>query len=163
MIELTPFRQRPGRCGPASLKIVLAGYGIDIGEQRLTRLTGCVPSRGVDAAGLQRAAETLGLRSLVKDGADFRDIRRYLRRGVPVIVDWFAFNGGHYSVVFDMDDENVYLQDPGLGHARALRRSDFKMLWFDFPEPFLRSGDDLILRRMIVVLPPEEQRKGVAA
>lgn len=158
MIELTPFRQKAGCCGPASLKIVLESYGVRVSQKRLTRLMGCEPSRGVGAEGMKQAAEALGFRCLVKDGADLGDIRRYLRRGVPVIVDWFAFFGGHYSVVFDMDRENVYMQDPGLGHVRALRIRDFKLLWFDFPLPFLRSGDDLILRRMIVVQPPRKPR-----
>lgn len=156
-MDIVPFRQKPGCCGPASLKIVLGHYGVTVSEKRLTALSGCSPSRGVGPDGMKRAAEALGFRCTVRDGADLADLRRYVRRGVPVIVDWFAFLGGHYAVVFDMDRENIYMQDPALGHRRAMRLKQFKLLWFDFPLPFLRSGKDLILRRMLVVEPKKKR------
>ena len=152
MLNIHPFRQKSGYCGPASLKMVLGFLGVKITEKRLAELSGCSRTRGIGAEGLVRAARELGFRARIKDFADLKDVEEWVnRRKVPVIVDWFAFEGGHYSVVSGIDRENIYLEDPGLGHRRAMKRTTFKRLWFDFPDEYLKSKNDLIIRRMIVV------------
>jgi predicted deacylase len=152
MLSVNPFRQKPGYCGPASLKMVLGFWGLKISEKKLVQLSGCTRSRGIGAEGLVRAAQELGFRARIRDFSDLKDIRGWVnRKNIPVIVDWFAFEGGHYSVVSGIDKENIYLEDPGLGHRRAMKLTTFKRLWFDFPGDYLRSESDLIIRRMIVV------------
>ena len=129
------------------------GYlGVKITEKKLALIAGCTPSCGIGAEGLVGAAQKLGFRAQVKDFSDLEDIRKWVnRKKIPVIVDWFAFEGGHYSVVSGIDTENIYLEDPSLGHRRALKLSTFMRLWFDFPSNYLRSKDELIIRRMIIV------------
>mgnify|MGYP001120390021 CR=1 FL=1 len=152
MLNIHPFRQKSGYCGPASLKMVLGFLGVKITEKKLAELSGCSRTRGIGAEGLVRAARELGFRARVKDFSDLKDVEEWVnRRKIPVIVDWFAFEGGHYSVVSGIDRENIYLEDPGLGHRRAMKRTTFKRLWFDFPNEYLKSKNDLIIRRMIVV------------
>ncbi|MCB2149656.1 MAG: DUF2817 domain-containing protein [Deltaproteobacteria bacterium] len=152
MLNIAPFRQKPGYCGPASLKIVLGYLGVKITEKKLALISGCSPSSGTGAEGLVGAARKLGFRARVKDLSDLEDIREWVsRKKIPVIVDWFAFEGGHYSVVSGIDRENIYLEDPSLGHRRALKLSTFMRLWFDFPGNYLQSRDDLIIRRMIII------------
>lgn len=159
MMNVKPFRQKPGYCGPASLKIVLEVYGCRKSEKKLVELSGCSTAGGVGAEGLQKAAETLGFKCFFKDYSELSDIRRFIKKGIPVIVDWFD-DGGHYSVVTGMDKENIYMQDPGLGYERAMKLKDFKTSWFDFPNSFLRSKDELIIRRMIVVYPKKNLKAG---
>ncbi|PJB42522.1 MAG: hypothetical protein CO108_11495 [Deltaproteobacteria bacterium CG_4_9_14_3_um_filter_63_12] len=157
LLSVTPFRQRPGYCGPASLKMVLDFYGVRVSEKRLVELSGCTRSAGVSADGLLMAAATFGFGGAIKDNCELRDLRHHVqKRNTPVIVDWFDFDGGHYSVVIGIDRENVYLQDPGLGHRRALKLRTFKRLWFDFPGDFVQDKDDLIVRRMLVIRPGKE-------
>ena len=152
MLNITPFRQKPGHCGPASLKMVLDFWGVQITEKKLAELSGCSPSSGTGSEGLVRAAQKLGFRVRIKDFSELKDIREWVgRKKIPVIVDWFAFEGGHYSVVSGIDSENIYLEDPSLGYRRALKRSTFKRLWFDFPNDFLKSKSELIIRRMIII------------
>ena len=152
MLQIDSFRQKPGYCGPASLKIVLGYLGIKISEKKLVLISGCKPSCGIGAEGLVDAAQKLGFHGQVKDFSDLEDIREWVnRKKIPVIVDWFAFEGGHYSVVSGIDTENIYLEDPSLGHRRALKLSTFMRLWFDFPSDYLRSKDELIIRRMIII------------
>lgn len=152
MLKVDPFRQKPGYCGPASLKIVLGFLGVNITEKKLALISGCTPSSGIGAKGLLDAAQKLGFRARMKDFSDLEDIREWVnRKKIPVIVDWFAFEGGHYSVVSGIDRENIYLEDPSLGHRRALKLSTFMRLWFDFPGNYLRSKDELIIRRMIII------------
>ena len=157
MLNITPFRQKPGYCGPASLKMVLGFFGVKITEKRLVEISGCARSRGVKAEGIVQAARKLGFHAKIKDFSDLKDINEWVnRKRVPVIVDWFAFKGGHYSVVSGIDKENIYLVDPSLGHHRALKLTTFKRLWFDFPNNYLKSKNELIIRRMIVI----EKRTG---
>jgi succinylglutamate desuccinylase len=152
MLKIDSFRQKPGYCGPASLKIVLGYLGVKITEKKLALISGCNPSCGIGADGLVGAAQKLGFSAHVKDFSDLEDIRKWVnRKKIPVIVDWFAFEGGHYSVVSGIDRENIYLEDPSLGHRRALKLSTFMRLWFDFPSDYLKSKDELIIRRMIVI------------
>lgn len=152
ILKIDSFRQQPGYCGPASLKMVLGYLGVKISEKKLALISGCNLSSGTGAEGLVGAARKLGFRAQIKDFSDLEDIRKWVnRKKIPVIVDWFAFEGGHYSVVSGIDKENIYLEDPSLGHRRALKLSTFMLLWFDFPNNYLKSKDELIIRRMIIV------------
>jgi hypothetical protein len=152
MLNIAPFRQKPGYCGPASLKIVLGFFGVKITEKKMIEVTGCSKTRGIRAEGLVRAARKLGFHAKIKDFSDLKDIKEWVnKKKIPVIVDWFAFKGGHYSVVSGIDKENIYLEDPSLGHRRALKLTTFKRLWFDFPNDYLKSKSELIIRRMIVI------------
>ena len=152
MLNITPFRQKPGYCGPASLKMVLGFFGVKITEKKMVEVSGCSNTRGIKAEGLVRAARKLGFQAQIKDFSDLKDIKEWVnQKKIPVIVDWFAFEGGHYSVVSGIDRENIYLEDPSLGHRRAMKLATFKRLWFDFPNDYLKSKSELIIRRMIVI------------
>ena len=78
---------------------------------------------------------------------------------IPVIVNWISRGrvdypesetpDGHYSVVVGLDQNNIYLQDPELGHLRTLSRYDFMWVWFDFAGDYITSWDDL--RQLIAI------------
>ncbi len=152
MLKVKPFKQKPSLCGPASLKMVLEYFGVHKSEKELGKLAGTTLAKGTSAEGLVKAARKLGFRAEKKDFATLGDIRReVVQKKTPVIVDWFSGDDGHYSVVMGIDKENIYLQDPELGHLRTLRLETFRRVWFDFSSAYPRSKNDLILRRMIVV------------
>jgi len=46
MIKLKPFRQTPGLCGPASLKMVMDYYGVSVSEKEIARVAGSTRERG---------------------------------------------------------------------------------------------------------------------
>ncbi|MBS3175264.1 C39 family peptidase [Candidatus Woesearchaeota archaeon] len=152
MLQIKPFMQKTGfSCGPASLKIVLEYYGIHKTEKQLVRLTNCT-YYGTNAKNLLKTAEILGLKGFIIENAKLNDIKKYVvNKKIPVIVDWFSENDGHYSVIVDINKENIYFIDPEIGHVRAMKIEDFLRLWFDFPFPYIRSKNDLLLRTMIVL------------
>ncbi len=152
MLLLQPFRQRRGLCGPASLKIVLDYYGVSVTEKRLATLARSDAS-GTRAKHLLAAAKKLGFEGFIKDSSDIAEIRTYLSKKIPVIVDWFSEDDGHYSPVAYIDQGFIYLQDPELGKIRKLDLTTFKRVWFDFTGDFLRNKSDIVIRRMIVVFP----------
>lgn len=150
MLNIKPFKQTPGFCGPACLKLVLSYYGIEKTEMEIAKLLNFDIKKGTPAKDFVEVANKLGFKAEIKDNCSFEDIKKYLNKKIPVIVDWFLVDEGHYSVVVDIDNENIYLQDPNLGHLRAVNLKTFYRIWFDFPGDFL-SKDNLILRRMIVI------------
>lgn len=147
-------------CGPASLKIVLAYYGIEKTERELSIICGVRKNLGVDENGLKKAAEKLGFKVKIKNNSTFKDIERSLNKDIPVIVDWFTGGridytdsdvaDGHYSVAVGLDDKYIYLQDPEIGSIRKLSKENFMTVWFDFKGKYIRPSD-LIIRQIIAI------------
>ena len=162
LLDVKPFQETldADMCGPASLKIVLEYYGINKSEDELAKIAGHKKSLGIDDKGIKKVAEKLGLKVIIKNNSSFVDIERWLKKGVPVIVNWFTRGrndypesetaDGHYSVVMGLDDEFIYLQDPELGAMRKINRDDFMRVWFDFKGEFLKPNE-LIIRQIIAI------------
>lgn len=161
-LNVKPFQEtlHADMCGPASLKIVTDYYGVNKSEKELAELCNLVPGLGVDDKSIANAAEKLGFKVEIKNEASFEDLENWLKKGVPVIVDWFTRGrqdyddsevaDGHYSVVIGLDDEYIYLQDPETGGERKIDREDFMKVWFDFTGYYLRP-DELIVRQLIAI------------
>lgn len=153
MIKLKPFRQTAGLCGPASLKIVLDYYGASVTESALAQASGASREKGASLKGLIKAARHFGFEVFSKEKSTFGDLRRFIKKGMPVIVDWFSEDDGHYSVAVDIDQKNIVLMDPELGGERKMSLEKFQRLWFDFPGKSIKEPKDLVLRLMIVPTP----------
>ncbi len=157
MIKLKPFRQTPGLCGPASLKMVMDYYGVSIPEAEIARAAGATREKGTSIKGLIKAAHHFGFKTFSKENSSLNDLKYFVRRGIPVIVDWFYVDEGHYSVVVDINKRNIVLMDPSLRklliyvRRRKLLTEDFLRIWFDFPGKFIKKPQDLVLRLMLVV------------
>lgn len=168
ILKVKPFREtlNMSMCGPASLKMVLDFYGVKKTEKELARLAGWKKRLGVDDAGIKNAGEESGFTVEVTNNSDFRDIGKWLRRGVPAIVNWFTRGrsdysdsqtaDGHYSVVAGLDKKFIYLQDPEIGKIRKIKRRDFMRVWFDFRGDRLEP-DELVIRQIIAVHSPSHK------
>ncbi len=150
LLNVKPFRQTPRHCGPASLKMVLKYYGISKSESELARITKC-DNTGTRAKNIVIAAKRLGMDAYVKDNSDITELLALIKRGIPVIVDWFSNDEGHYSVAIGTDAKNIYLQDPELGTIRRINKNTFMKIWFDFQGEYMETAKNLILRRIIVI------------
>ncbi len=147
---LNPFRQTPGLCGAASLKIILETFGISKTETELATMSGATPEMGVPATGIVAACSSLGFKATIIDHAELSDIEQNLQNKKPLMVQWWLHDDGHWSPVTRIDSENIYLQDPNLGSVRALTRETFYRNWFDFHRSVMKT-ENLLLRRMIVI------------
>ena len=162
LLNVEPFQEtlHADMCGPASLKIVMNYYNVDKTEEELAHLTKLVPGLGVDDKNIADAMQSLGFKVEIKNESGFEDIEKWLKKGVPVIVDWFTRGrqdysdsevaDGHYSVVIGLDDEHIYLQDPETGGGRKIEREDFMKVWFDFTGYYLKP-EELIIRQLIAI------------
>ena len=87
-------------------------------------------------------------------------IASWLRKGVPVVVDWMSIGlrgssrvaTGH-SVVSGLTSDEIIIEDPAIGRKRRLQRRLFMSLWYDFKYLMPRKSDDLVMRRMVIVAP----------
>jgi len=165
MIKLKPFRQTPGLCGPASLKMVMDYYGVSVSEKEIARVAGSTRERGTSIRGLIRTARRFGFKAIFRKDASLKDLEYFIDKKIPIIVDWFDRDGGHYSVVVDINKRKVVLMDPALRkillyvRRRVLTRELFYSLWFDFPYKFIRTPKDLVLRAMLVIWKTETKKK----
>ena len=162
LLDIKPFQEtlNADMCGPASLKIVLEYYGINKSEEELVQLFKIKKGLGVDDKGIKTAVGKIGLKAVIKNNSSFKDIEKWLKKDVPVMVDWFtrgrtdygdsSVADGHYSVVMGLDDIFIYLQDPELGAMRKIERSNFMRVWFDFKGEYLKPNE-LIVRQLIAV------------
>lgn len=153
MIKLKPFRQSPGLCGPASLKMVFDYYGVSASEAEIAKVAGATKEKGVSKAGLIKAAKHFGFRVFSKEKSSLNDLRYFIKRKIPVIVDWFSEDEGHYSVVVGIDKKNIILMDPSYLRRRKFSLEKFLRVWFDFPGKFIKDPKDLVLRLILVVTP----------
>lgn len=147
-LALKPFRQRAGYCGPASMKILCAFFGRDYEEKALGDLCGTTAENGTDHAGLIAGAEKIGATVFAKAGGTIADLRRFvMKHRLPVIVGWYSpskkgkrtFVPGkdevedHFSVVYHVSRDHVYMMDPEVDGSgrRRMRISRFLKLWWD--------------------------------
>jgi hypothetical protein len=149
------------------LKMVLDFYGMVVSEADLAKAAGSTREKGTTLEGIVKAAKHYGFHVFYKDNATLDDIRYFIKRDIPVMVDWFSpFGGsydGHYSVVVDINKKEIILMDPELekiliyARRRKLLLEDFYKLWFDFMGDFIKYPRELFLRQMFVITPFKEK------
>ncbi|MBI5064796.1 C39 family peptidase [Candidatus Woesearchaeota archaeon] len=151
MLKLKPHIQElKDSCGPACLKIILDYYGIKKSEKSLIKL--CKTTKeGTSIENLVKAAKKFSLSVFIKKNASIEDLKKHFHQKIPVIVDWFLEDDGHYAIVAKIDKRNIYLQDPSMGKIRKISLKKFNRIWFDFIHEVPTSNKDFILRRMIVI------------
>lgn len=162
LLPVKPFQEtlHQSMCGPASLKMVFDYYGIEKSEKEVAELCGTDPDLGTDDQQIKKAAESVGLKVEIKNESSLDDIKAWLDKKVPVIVNWFTRGrsdyadsevaDGHYSVVVGLDEEFIYIQDPEIGELRKIEREDFMKVWFDFTGEYI-NPNELIIRQLIAI------------
>lgn len=118
-------------CGPASLSIALRFLGLRYSERWLTKRMGAKPVRGTSPSGFRVVLRELGLEFFETENARVDDVRRFARRGSPVIVAWNLQGDGHYSVVTSLGARDVHLIDPFFGKLEKMNIRKFVKLWRD--------------------------------
>lgn len=157
--KLNPVSPTRGLCGPASLQIVFSRFGINASLEEISKLASATKKDGTSLEGITRATKHFGFQVFCKDDSAIEDLVYFVNLGLLPIVDWFDRNEGHYSVFLGLEKGKVLLCDSGSGvsnkKTRRISKKDFLRNWFDFPGDYIKTHQDLLLRRMIVVAPSE--------
>ena len=69
MLKIKPFQEtlNDSMCGPASLKIVLQYYGIDVKEKELAKIAEWNKDLGIDDRGIEVVAKHFGFKVKIKN------------------------------------------------------------------------------------------------
>ena len=168
LLRIKPFQETLGQsaCAPANLKMLLTYWNLPGKEKtdlELGKMLGTDPELGTTNRAFLQALRKFGLAATAKECATYEDIELWLRKGVPVVLDWFTpgrrdysegeMPDGHYSIAVGLDEKNIYLQDPEVGKMRTISRKQFWRVWFDFEEDWITNKDDMVLRWMAAVYP----------
>ena len=110
-------------CGPSCLEMIARYHGRDVSKQFVRSL--CRQDRqGTSLAGIARAAETLGFRTLAVK-VSFDDLKQ--KAPLPCIAFW---PHGHFVVIHRIRGNVVYLADPAAG-LTTYTRGEFETCWLD--------------------------------
>lgn len=132
-------------CGAAAFQAILSYYGISSFETDLRTMLKTSSTHGTYSWDMVDLAKQLGFDAEWKEDVSLADVEFALAQGIPVITrsqpmkdpsdtrwenEWGV---GHYMVVFGMDPQNVYLEDPYLiGLRRVMSRDDFIASWHSY-------------------------------
>lgn len=135
-----PYFKQPAEyyCGPTSLQMVLAFFGIKKSAAELATLADTNEAIGTWHRNMANAARSSGCFVYQNKNADFDTLRSFLRKGYPVIVhllmpEWPAGKWGewdryHYVVVTGLRRFTVLINDPWLGVVE-MPRKEFVARW----------------------------------
>jgi len=152
MISLKLFKQSPGYCGPAALKMVLSHFEIDKTEEELATLIGATRERGCTPEQIVAAAKKLNLEAYYKKNSSIDELKKYVEEDTLVIVDWFSpEEDGHYAVVVGFDDGDIILADPHFGDYNKMKIERFHNRWFELDEYPPKDQSKFSLREIIVI------------
>jgi len=147
-LNLKPFRQTPGYCGPAALKIVLEFFGKKISETKLAKMAGATAKKGTGVAGLIKTARKLGFEVWSKQNSSLAEAAKFLKLGLPIIIHWFPEDDGHYSVICGMTKNKIFIADPQFGKIKTISKREFLRRWFDYK---IKSGQPKGRRWLMIV------------
>lgn len=134
-------------CGAAALQAVAGYWGRDIGEEDMREMLNTNPESGTYPDDIIRVAGEMGLNATYQENLTVSDLKAYLEKGIPVMVDCQAWRSvsqvneswagdwsdGHWVVVIGMDERSVYLEDPYiLGSRGTMTIPEFEERWHNW-------------------------------
>lgn len=119
-------------CGAASLRMVLAHFGIRTSEKRLAAALGTNTRTGTSRKAIIDHAKTRGLEVTARHHLTLADVAADVAAKRPVIVLYREpeEDVAHYAVCVGVTKTHVRLHDPWHGPAFALTRRDFLRRWY---------------------------------
>jgi predicted double-glycine peptidase len=149
-------------CGVGAVQAVAQFYGVWGYHETYAEALGTSSENGTHPRAIEAYLRKLGLDARLVEGLTIADLRRYVDAGVPVIIDYQAWNGGarpdyahawedgHYSVVVGYNRGHVFIEDPSLlGTVGWLTDAELEARWHDYET---EKGQRREYRRMGIVV-----------
>ena len=132
-LNVGTYRQKTNyTCGPGALKLILDFYGRNFSEKILTKIAGTNKKQGTSHEGLAFVLNKLGYKWVQKEFASIKDIEFFIRKKIPVLVDYQSWHGGHYSVIRGYTRTHFLLSDTAKNCGyRTIRKDLFYKRWYD--------------------------------
>ena len=134
-------------CVSSSVCSALAACGKNIPQDQVDDVLGPTPGVGASWEQALAALQYFGMRGTLVVPATIAMLRQWTDAGTPVLIGWTPRDRpfAHASVVFDVDDTNVYVMDPNLPDPNqttiVVPHADFYTKWFE------KHSESLFVRR----------------
>ncbi len=123
-------------CGPSSLKIILDYYKDKKDIKSLIKELKCTEKDGTFHKDFRKFLKKNKYNFVEKKNVALKDIEEFLQQSVPVIVDYQAYHGGHFSVIIGRTENKFLFSDPSCDKKyRWISKKDFLKRWFEEDEP----------------------------
>ncbi len=128
-----PFRkqEKDHTCALASIRMVLEFYGVELTEEEISHVLSVSKETGAANHELVTTAQHHGFFTYVNENTTTREIKKFIKQGVPVIIDYLEpeEDEGHYAVAVDISAGKIVLQDPWFGPGFTLPLDEFVRRW----------------------------------
>lgn len=160
-MKFRPLKQHTENdCGPTSIRMIAAYFGLPNVSRELARLTHRAREDGLSNTDLVTALRSLRLTVRSRPNNSWGDLILNNTPDHAIVVSWML-NGyiGHFSLVDKVSKTSIFLADPNRGSVIRLPRFVFLRLWFDYDGLWYpKRPNDIQLRWMAVVSRTEAGR-----
>ena len=117
-------------CGPACMKMVMKYFGKEFTEEHLKKLMKTKKKDGTEHSALVNCTEKKGFNYRVHKNSTINQIKYYIDKELPVIINFIAPDGnGHYAVVTEYKKDKLILNDPYYGKKTEIKNNDLEKKW----------------------------------
>lgn len=129
-------QQKDCTCGPSALRNALSNLGFKYSEEYLANLLKTNDARGTWSYNFKKAIGKIPIISIEKENISLREIKLLQKKGFQVITCFFIEDEkvDHYTVVREITDIALILQDPWYGNQHRIKKNKFKDNWFLDPK-----------------------------
>ncbi|MBZ0178088.1 MAG: C39 family peptidase [Melioribacteraceae bacterium] len=117
-------------CAAQTVKSVLDYYGKHLTVPEIIRLLGTDSKEGTDTGPILNLLQELGFNYSVEENADLTKIRKYLAKGIPLLItvdDW-----EHWVLIYGISKKKIFLIDSHpLVFTSGISINDFVDRWDD--------------------------------
>lgn len=118
-------------CGPAIVQAVLAKYGIDVSQDKVSEIAGTT-NDGTTEDGIVAAIKHYGLKTKVLDAVSVEVAYENLMRGCSVVTCIRAWGFTHWVAMIGSSRRNWYFADPSAeGGMGYIAKTDFHPRWYN--------------------------------
>ena len=122
------YYEQEGWCGPSVLQWVAEQERLDFTQSRLAEVMGTTNKEGTSHPQMVEGLKHVGLKGFTLEGLRIEELG-ILLKDHHVIVNWMdgedEENDGHYSVLKEVREDKVYLED------KVINIEDFERKWYD--------------------------------
>lgn len=134
-------RQTYNNCGPASLSMLLAYYGVSLDQSVISAQTKVNPRAYMLSSVIDPFLRQFGLQATRFRNGNVNHVRQLVGNGVPVLaIQWLDERSTipHFRIVRGFDDAQsvFYINDPAYGNM-AIGYAEFARLWNLYGQEFV--------------------------
>jgi len=118
-------------CGPAALQMVFGYFKHNFSQGKIAKQAKTNAKRGTKNYDMIRVALEHGFYVYANDNSTFFEIRYFLEKGLPVIVNFIEPDGesGHFAVASGITSREIILHDPWNGKNFKIIHKEFSKRW----------------------------------